>query len=248
MLNLKYDFYTRKNTVTEDKPNEDLVLFNKESNVGLVLDGVSRDRENGRYPNPSPAQIATKMFADCCFKSASLTSETGVGKLRAMIEFGNSSLKDYNKALNHYFPAGVVGVVFSIENDCFHYGYIGDCYGSIIRDGMMRIFTECQTSMVAKHHKEYSADEIRNEICNHVSHPCGYGVWNGDNHSMDFVKYGTISVMHGDVFLIYTDGLKEVIESKKISELVSAPINTICYEEPWKGQDDRACLRIVFED
>ena len=70
MSKYEYEIYSIKNAKAEDKPNEDLAVFNKELGVGMVLDGVSRDRENGIYPHPSPAQVATHIFSDAVLAAA----------------------------------------------------------------------------------------------------------------------------------------------------------------------------------
>lgn len=245
MLKYTYEIYTRKNTVSEDKPNEDLAIIDEGQNIGMVLDGVSRDREDGKYPNPSPAAKAAMLFSSSILNTTKI-SESGISKIQAMISQGNSVLKEYNSQLNHPFPAGVVGVVFSIENEQFHYGYIGDCYAAFIRNDMMRVFTECQTEMVAKNKKAFTADEIRFDICNHVNHPCGYGVWNGDDKAIDFVKYGTIKVSEGDVLLIYSDGMKDVLDTMQLTDLLNLPLEHIGRIDVNTNKDDRTCIRIVF--
>lgn len=155
-------------------------------------------------------------------------------------------MNEYNEQLQHRFPAGTVGIVFSINGDLFHYAYIGDCYAAVIRGDSRRIFTECQTSNVIKHKREYTSDEIRFDICNHISHPCGYGVWDGNTGAMDFVKYGTIKIKEGDVILLYSDGLEKEAAVLSNSELAQEPLNTLFTNDPEKGNDDRTCLMITI--
>lgn len=64
MSGVKWDMFTCKNTNSAEKPNEDLALYNEKAHIGMLLDGVSRDKENGMYPVPSPSAVATKLFAD----------------------------------------------------------------------------------------------------------------------------------------------------------------------------------------
>ena len=73
---------TRRNTHWEDKPNEDFCWFDAEAGAALVLDGVTRDREAGRYPNPSPARLASEAFAAAARAAAakaSLARRAGLG-------------------------------------------------------------------------------------------------------------------------------------------------------------------------
>ena len=247
MLEYKYEIYSKKNTKAADKPNEDFVYVNGKLGVGMVLDGVSRDRENGIYPSPSPAKEAVNLFSEAALRNNEIEKKSGIYRIQTMICDGNDELKKYNMNLNHRFPAGTVGVVFSIENGKFIYGYIGDCYAAIIRDDNMRVFTECQTEMIAKHKKEFTSDEIRFDICNHISHPCGYGVWNGDKNAMDFVKYGSIQVCRGDIIYIYTDGMKELLEKLELSDLAENIMTKLEELEYGKVLDDRTYIKIKFE-
>lgn len=244
MADYKYEIYTCKNSKASDKQNEDFVLYDGKEGVGLILDGVSRDRENGIYPSPSPAFRASKIFADSVLEKGEDDSAKGILKIQNKIRRANLELKKYNAQLGHRFPAGTVGLVFSFERGCFHYGYIGDCYAAIIRDGSYRVFTECQTMMVAQHKKEFTSDQIRFDICNHISHPCGYGVWDGNENAMDFVKYGTIQIRKGDVIFMFTDGLLAEVSEKSTAELVNCPLEQLFLRDSDVRRDDRTCIRI----
>ncbi len=244
MIYYKYEIFTCKNSMAQDKPNEDLALYNEKESVGLVLDGVSRDRENGIYPSPSPALVASQIFAESILKKVPRNVGTGISKIQNMIYRANTELKRYNEQLKHRFPAGTVGIVFSFENNYFNYGYIGDCYAMIIRGRHYKVFTECQTMMVSRHRREYSSDEIRFDICNHINHPCGYGVWDGNSSSMDFVKYGTIQIIPGDVIFMFTDGIQLEVLKKSTAELVSSPLEQLFASTHMEGKDDKTCMRI----
>lgn len=247
MMHYKYEVFTCKNSKAQDKPNEDLTIYDEKERVGLLLDGVSRDRENGVYPFPSPALVASQVFADSILEQASCVAENGILKIQNMICQANTEIERYNARLQHRFPAGTVGIVFSFEHGYLNYGYIGDCYAAIIRDDCYRVFTECQTMMVSKNKKEYSSDEIRFDICNHINHPCGYGVWDGNSSSMDFVKYGTIKIMSGDTIFMYTDGLQTEVLEKSMTELVKSPMEQLFEATPLDGRDDRTCIRITIQ-
>lgn len=246
MSSVKWETFTCKNTKSEDKPNEDYAFFDQELNVGMLFDGVSRDKENGKYPVPSPSAIATKIFAHSILRSSKNYSDIGLGELQNIISCANKEVQIYNGQLNHRFPAGTVGIVFCINKSMLHYAYIGDSYAAIIRGDNRRVLTECQTAEVIKHKREYTSDEIRFDICNHISHPCGYGVWDGNPNAMDFVKYGSIKLHLGDVILLYSDGLCDEISSKSNSEIVRENVNDLFSDCPENGSDDRTCLKICI--
>lgn len=244
MFQIRYEIFTSKNSKAQDKPNEDYAAYDDKNYIGIVLDGVSRDREGGIYPNPSPAYEASRIFANMVLSHAPEIGNRSIANLQEMVIDANKKLAEYNTKLGHRFAAGTVGIVFCLEKDCFHYAYLGDCYGSVIRDKNMRIFTNCQTVMVAQHSKEYAADHIRFDICNHIGHPCGYGVWDGNPKAMDFVCYGSIRLMSGDVVLLYTDGLAEEIARISVSDLTQKSLQELFASAMEIGKDDRTCVRL----
>lgn len=245
MNKLEYYVFSKKNTKGEDKPNEDLAIFDEKQNLGLILDGVSRDRENGLYPNPSPALRATEIFLETVLSAGLSDDVTGISKIEKLILAGNSKLKSYNEKLNNRFLAGTVGIVFSIEGGYFNYGYIGDSYGGFIRENKMRIFTECQTKSVIESKSKYTTNEIRYDICNHINHPMGYGVWDGSSAAMDFVKYGTIRLCDEDVLYLFTDGLINEVRSIPVSELIRTTPFELFDGISCENMDDRTCIKIV---
>lgn len=244
MLNYQYEFFTSKNSKSFDKPNEDVVLVNGEQNVGVVLDGVSRDKENGIYPNPSPALIASRIFAEAVYNDSCKMKFDGLTNLFITISRANEKVLEYNKTLNHKFCAGTVGIVFSIQNEMLNYAYIGDCYALVLRNGMYRVFSECQTDMVAKNKRLYTSDEIRFDICNNISHPCGYGVWDGNPRAMDFVKCGSICLNSGDAVFLCTDGLAGELLSYSGEQLTNMTLDKLFGKTNERGLDDRSCIRI----
>lgn len=244
MNQIRYEIFTEKNVKYLDKPNEDLALFEKKYNIGIVLDGVTRDRIEGVYPNPSPARVASELFANTIINKFEEINTHGKSKICELIQEANKNIKIYNEELRDSFLAGTVGIIFVIEGDKFHYAYIGDCSAGILRNDMYRVFTEKQTVMIQKHKHEYTSKEIRTNICNHINHPCGYGVWNGEPEAMDFVKYGTIKVQPGDIVLLYTDGFEEEMKGYKISNLCKEPLKGMSKERI--SQDDKTFIKLKF--
>lgn len=240
-----------------NKPNEDFILYDEAIGCAILLDGVSRDKENGVYPNPSPALEVSELFANSYLKKARALANRGTEVtetlIKSIIKEINEEILLYNQALNHSFPAGTVGIVMHILNDRVLYAYIGDCNGGIISNGIFETFTQKQTELVAKNKKSLTTKEIRYEICNNIQHPYGYGVIDGNSGALDFVVSGEISVKYGDIILLYTDGAEPAMEehcledwmTKNIEALIGTKSIATGAERP--NSDDQSLIRIFIQ-
>lgn len=244
MEKINHEIITIRNTKSVEKPNEDFVYFDKEKKFGMILDGVSRDKENGIYPNPSPAKIATEIFADVVNKWLVKSKNISLSVIKEAVQRGNGAVRNYNDKLRHDFPAGTVGIVFGINDNYLVYGYLGDCNGAIVRGNDFGIFTVKQTNEVVKHKHKYTSKQIRYDICNHIAHPCGYGVWDGNPSALDFVQYGEIKLQQGDIVLFYSDGMEKDIDVIIEEGLIKKTISKILPVVTSEGEDDKSCLKI----
>ena len=107
------------------------------------------------------------------------------------------------------------------------------------------IFTKCQTEKIAKHKKEFSAYEIRNEICNNKFHPYSYGVLNGDFRAINFVNNGTIDILNNSKIIICSDGFSDIVKNvsgKKLYQMTIDQMTTRANES-----DDKTVV-IIEED
>ena len=234
-----------------DKPNEDVAYCNIDKKIFFVLDGVSRDRQNGAYPDPSPARNVSRLLADTIssylLNSPSYRNNPFETMLSA-VSIGNKNVRQYNEENSiHFFPAGAVGIISFIIEDYFYYSYIGDCCGWVIGSHGCGMFTESQTYKVHEHIKNYTAKEVRGEICNNISHPDGYGVIDGNPKAMDFLKMGRISLRDTENILLATDGMEEWLGKSVPSEIKNKNAETIIYES-LRGQnkDDKTLIKLDF--
>lgn len=217
MVRYKSYFISIKNSKSIDKPNEDYCLCDDKAGIYLLVDGVSRDKINGVYPNPSPALDVSKKFVKSVYEYILTRVDDNtdiINELHNAIKYGNDEIKKYNckkQWINNFFP-GTVGIITIIRRYKLFIAYIGDCYGLIVNTDKC-IFTKCQTENIAKHKEEFTAYEIRNKICNNKSHPYSYGVLNGDNRALDFVNYEVIDLKKGDKILICSDGFSDVVNN-----------------------------------
>ena len=249
MKKCKSDSITLINNKGIDKPNEDYYICYDTKGVYILLDGVTRDRENGIYPNPSPSFFVSKIFSEFVYTMLVENldkSDNILYLLNSAIKFGNEKIETYNnkKIWDDDFLPGTVGIVSVIKNDKLYFAYIGDCYGIIVNT-QKRFFTKCQTDKIVKHKKEFSAYEIRNKICNNKSHPYSYGVFNGDKKALDFVEYGVIDINIDDKIVLCSDGFADVVNKLSGSEIYTMSLEHML--DFSKESDDKTMIIIEVD-
>lgn len=205
---------TYKNTYFIDKPNEDVIINDDSRGIYILLDGVSVDRVKGKYPDPSPALIASRLFSENVYKYLiNSGNKTDCNLLiEGAIKFANKKLALLNMQYKFPFNAGTVGIIAIINNNYLYYSYIGDCFGRIVSDTGTKVFTEEQTYLVKIHKKELKTNEIRFSICNNMHHPYGYGVFDGSQGALDFVRSGKLHIKENDIIILSSDGYEEYLK------------------------------------
>lgn len=251
MLNRKSIAITKVNSKNINKPNEDSYLCDDKNGIYILVDGVSRDKINGIYPNPSPAKEVSELFVNKVYdyfincKSLSLLSSP-CRLLYEMVYFGNNEIKKYNneKIWMENFLPGTVGIIAIVRTNILYYAYIGDCYGFIINnDNHKVLFTECQTEKIHFFKGRFDRQTIRNEICNNKKSPYSYGVLNGDDRALDFLRIGIKELHDNDKIILCSDGFEDIVINNSL-ELYNMQIDDIV--EKSDCDDDKTM--IIVED
>jgi serine/threonine protein phosphatase PrpC len=236
-----------------NKPNEDFLINDKENLIFIVLDGVTRDEIDGKYPNPSPASIITKLFAENVYHELEerMDKYNPREALWDSIVNSNKFINKINKKFgSDVFLPGTVGVISIIVDNIFYFMYLGDCSVRLYRNNKMRLLTNSQTKLIQSHKDEFTASEIRNVICNNSKHPYGYGVFNGQVGALEFLKFKRIELLKKDRIYISTDGMEEFFcfnGNNSINGYSAKQISTKAIE--WKKKyliksDDTAIIKI----
>lgn len=245
---------TIENSKEIGKPNEDLFLVDDAHRIYILLDGVSRDLVNGIYPNPSPSRRAAEIFAQAAYRHI-ISREGEASDFQAVLfeaaEAANLAVAAENH-LNYggpdYFLPGTVGILTCIKDDTLYYAYNGDCLGVLVGEERLA-FTQSQTKNVAARRGEYTARQIRGEICNSPSHPCAYGVFNGDPAAMKLVRTGAVDLAPFRRVLLYTDGFENTLSGLGTHELLSVtPRQIEAMSRAEKNADDRTVIIIDIYD
>ncbi len=237
--------FTKENSKGINKPNEDFFIADDNLNIYIVADGVSRDKINGIYPNPSPSQAIAKLFVDSTHKyiADNIQQEKKYTTLlfKAM-QYANIIIKDKNSTLINDFLPGTVGITALVKNNILYYSYIGDCYGMVISNNEKLIITKCQTEQITIHKKEFTSNEIRNVICNNPKHPYSYGVLNGDERALKFIETGKIDMNNISCIYLYSDGLDNAMNELSVYNLKTMKLNDIVNYD--NEEDDKTIISI----
>lgn len=237
------DSVTFQNSRWADKPNEDYFICDDENQLYILVDGVSRDKIEGVYPNPSPAREVSVLFANAVYDYLMFNHEHAL--LKEAVKIGNNKIAQFNEKIkweNNFLP-GTVGIVAMIEHRKMYYCYIGDCYGLKIKKTDKKIFfTECQTKQIARHREKFTAYEIRNQICNNKEHPDAYGVLNGDIRAFNFVVQGETEIQEDDRIILCSDGFEDLVTRYSALDLYNMPLKEMYNKS--KNKDDKTLIRI----
>lgn len=247
---MKYqvDFGTKRNTKVQGKPNEDFALTDSENGIYIIVDGVSRDKINGVYPNPSPSEQVSKAFAECAYHylcQRPLDTEELLPVITEAFREGNEKVHECNKEYEGGFLPGTVGIIAVIREEKLFYGYIGDCVGLLIAKNEKKQFTTCQTKQVHDHIKEFTASQVRGEICNNKNHPYAYGVLDGREGAMDFVLTGCLDLTRCDGIVLATDGAEEIVGNLKCEELLSRSAADMLSDKSLTDNEDDKTIVLV---
>ncbi len=240
-MNAFATFSSQKNRESSyEKPNEDFLIADNEHLIFIVADGVTRELVDGKYLLPSPAGIASKLFATVTHNELIKNKKTAPAEtlLRDAAAKANTAIHDYNKSNFEHIDffennlAGAVSLVGIIANSEFHFIYLGDCRGIYIKDGIARQFTESQTALMSINRKSLGSGKeqkihIRRDICNNIDHPYGYGVFTGAVEAMSFLRYGRITLTGHETIVMATDGLDPLFPDHFNPEDKLDPFNLI---------------------
>lgn len=249
-MNLISDWGTKKNTKKFHKSNEDYALADDNNGIYIIVDGVSRDRLKGVYPEPSPSRHVSELFvhqAYECLKQNCLkmNSESIV---KQAFESGNEKILEHNRSYVGDFLPGTVGIIVLVKDNKIFYGYIGDCTGVLLSYSDKKQFTSCQTKLIHEHVKEFSAFQIRNEICNNIEHPYSYGVLDGRKEAMNFVITGCMDFVKYQGIILATDGAEEIINKMTSRELLTMSAEKILKRRLLTQNDDDKTIIIVKKE
>lgn len=236
-----------------DKPNEDVYVMDEGNHIYIVADGVTRDRLDGKYPNPSPAQYISQLFVRETYQYLhdNLLHDNLYELLEQAITYSNNIIQSENKDYTEFAPS-TVAIVAIVRSNLLYYAHLGDCSIWLLGEKFKRI-TNPQTEIIHEHAQEFTLAQIRDEIANNPNHPYAYGVLNGDEQALLFVEYHQLELVSGMNILIASDGFDDffdssecVYENQSVDDFI-AEAESFGTQNPHLRSDDKTaiCLKVL---
>ncbi|MCL4545781.1 MAG: protein phosphatase 2C domain-containing protein [Chloroflexi bacterium] len=216
---------SERNT-SPDKPNEDAFAIHLDGRrcVLVVADGVTRSpRADGSYPQPSGAQLASRVVAQTL--AAHLADVEEAPDFRQAFQVANIAVDQLNRThrvwerldYEEYDLFGAVATAAVIQGRDLFWGHIGDtCL--LIHDERTPVqqLTPDQVRAAMDRLDRLQSDELNGEnrlyysrarLRNHPQIQASYGVLTGEDNALTYVDHGRRTLTSGATVLLCSDAL-----------------------------------------
>ena len=246
-------------------PNEDYVINDLQNNIYIVMDGISRKREEYTKNGLSIARDVSELFAETIhkyieaemskvidFKDAKLLLQEGFKKANLEVDL---MLKSRKKEFEGYEYPGSVGVVAFIVNDILYYGSLGDCMIILLRGDQKIILAKKQTTFafdILHHEKERQL--LAEKYINVTDEPYGYGIVDGNEKAYNYFNISYMNLDRNDIVYLVSDGISDYIEYNKNDLINNMTLNQLLEESNKQDIlmnkpyfDDKTIIRIKID-
>ena len=249
---------TRINERGLGKPNEDLLLVDRENHIFVLLDGITRvHKEYTDLPGKSAALDVGEIFLRTAYDYllANLQEPDADLLLRQAALQGNAAIVPYRqqKPLEQWqFYPGTLGILAILRDNKLHYTYLGDSLGVHIRGNTIALFgRQEQLDTIAQMHA--TKKEMYGRYCNHPESPLGYGIFNGDASMAALLDQGVLQIAPGDTVILCTDGLAPYLCNTDVGALQTLTTEemldaSVAYDVPPYASyaDDKTIIKLSF--
>lgn len=237
--NYKSSYFSTRNSILPEKPNEDFLITDDINGIYIIADGVtSTPKEGKQYPQPSGGEMAAKEFCNSIYRYLSSKNDTEDDPIKTLnnaVCFGNEQILKLNEAYNRindvdfeendYF--GTVGTALTANQDKFYVAHVGDIMVIHLTNHSCSMITDIQTKEFHNYYKKV----MRNGIVSSVDllrwirksyrnnkkselvdgFRVDYGVFTGEEGAIDYIENYIIDIKSGDSIFILTDGLQPFV-------------------------------------
>jgi PPM family protein phosphatase len=194
--------------------NEDIFLIRSEMGLDVLADGMG---------GAAGGEVASQLFAqtvlDVFSKSPGFDEEQGLELLRSSFELANRRILEQVSNNPHLQGMGCTAELLVFFDRRFVIGHVGDSRTYIYRQGRLRQLTK-DHSLVQDQVDEglITPDQARtHRLRNVILRAVGVH----DVIAVDFVRG---NVARGDIFLLCSDGLTDMMEDGDIEKVLSLPL------------------------
>lgn len=253
---------------TKGKPNEDF-LYHQFDRVFAIADGVTRFVARGKkYPNPSSARMASKIFCTAvpvfienAIESGRFTVDKAEEAITIAFEGANAHIQALNisvgitKETTDYLEndfASCVGVLGVLMGSTLHYGYIGDCGLMVFDKNLLPVLltqNDLTTLEQLREMWDFVSEEdrklfwrttVRNRPeARHLT----YGVLNGEEEALSYVKTGAVNLEPGDTAVLFSDGILSYLFDRFVREAIMKALESDINQETKKEIVAQAILQ-----
>jgi len=195
--------------------NEDSYLIKPELDLCAVADGMG---------GAASGEVASRMFCetvrDLFSQSESRTEEDALKVMHATFQLANEKILDKAKREPEHSGMGCTAELLKFCDGMYILGHVGDSRVYLFRKGQLKQISK-DHSLVQEQLEQglISAIEAKTHSLRHI---ILRAVGINDSLAVDFIKGRTAS---GDIFLLCSDGLSDMIDDPAIQQVLSLPVD-----------------------
>ena len=195
--------------------NEDTFVVRPELGFAAVADGMG---------GPASGEVASRMFADTALEVFSTYSSRSEKELPELVEniFQLSNEKIFITAQDDPRNQGMgcTAEVLAFYSEGYVAGHVGDSRTYLLREGQLRQITKDHSIVQDQLDKGLiKPDNVRNHALKHV---ILRAVGVKEDLAVDIIRGKS---RPGDIFLLCSDGLSDMLEDSTIREVLLLPLN-----------------------
>jgi protein phosphatase len=194
--------------------NEDTFVVMPEVSLFLVADGMGGE---------AAGELASRFFADAAVEIFSTTQAASEDERLNLVQrafnLAHDRIREHVSKHPHHWGMGCTAELVSFLGDSWLLGHVGDSRTFLCRDGRLKRLTRDHSLIQDQLDQGLitSAEAKRHPLRNVVLRAVGVN----DNLGVDLLN-GKIEP--GDIFLLCSDGLSDMVDEAAIAEVLTSPV------------------------
>ncbi len=195
--------------------NEDAFVVKPELRFCLAADGMG---------GAAAGELASRIFAETAIKvfagSGDQTEKEALSLVKKSFASANKRILDHVERNKSHEGMGCTAELLVFYNSGYALGHIGDSRTYRFRQGAMKQLTQDHSFVQDQINQGLiSVEEAKNH---HLRNVILRAVGVSDKLSLDILKG---KILQGDLFLLCSDGLTDMVVDSKIQQILSSPIS-----------------------